>query len=82
MPAIGIPKLILLSNHEVKHLHEYAHMMDLHYSLAFSEFLVSYMLYSLALGNRPHVWVKKYDITLSNQNRPNSCHKSYTIRLL
>jgi hypothetical protein len=39
-------------------------VMDFHYSLAFSEFLVSYMLYSLALGNRPHVWAKKYDITL------------------
>ena len=64
MPAIGIPKLISIVKPGVKHLHEYVHVMDLHYSLAFSEFLVSYMLYSLALGNILHVWAKKYDITL------------------
>jgi hypothetical protein len=39
-------------------------VMDVHYLLAFSEFLVSFILYSLALDNRPHVSSKKYDITL------------------
>lgn len=45
-------------------------VMDVHYLLAFSEFLVSFILYSLALDNRPHASSKKYDITLFKSEDP------------